>query len=197
MCYLLYGLHPLTSGSPGLACCFIFTFTQIFIGIVYSGNKYHPFFAASFLASGAFLLSVHSTLPANSHEAVLKIMGNPVASGSLLSRVEDLSVVTSFRLGVILNLFGYAIWHFDQLCVREGKSRPEDYAYELEWVYWSHPVWHLSTAVGLSFLLLSILRAHVISNTLYQLSSTKQYTGREVTVFGRPITTPITCITRL
>ncbi len=192
ICYLLYGLHPLTSGIPGLIFCCFFTCCQIYMGMAYSCNKYHPFFAASYIASGAFLLSVHFTLPANSLEEVVAKLHKDRRMGSKLCQLWNISVVTSYRLGVLLTLSGYGIWHFDQRCVLQGVKHMARYPYELELVYWSHPAWHLLTAGGLCMLLISILRAHVITIAVQSLPEGKTYTDNEdLTVIGKPIPTPV------
>jgi hypothetical protein len=154
LCFLLYNVHPATTGTSGYILCAIFVLIQCVSGAIYVSNSYHPYFAASYMASALLLLPILTTMPSG-------VAGE--ATGPSGFKGSGLPVVKLHRLGIASSIVGYMVWHVDQHCVREGWQAPTEYAYEHHWVYWTHPLWHVLTAAGVYLLYRSVMNAYVIA----------------------------------
>ncbi len=136
MCYALRDLHPLTSGRAGhtFYICFFGCIAMSMLAYLWNGN--HSFFAASFICSAVIPSTIMKTIPAIS-----------------------LKTNTLVNNGIIYALVAYSIWHIDQVCVsRNWLSAYEAYEWELQ--YWSHPVWHVITAVSAHCYIDAIISCH-------------------------------------
>lgn len=161
--YCLFDLHPLTTSHRAnwfYGSLLLFTISTL---LVYLHIMYHPFFAMCFIVSALVPALITITLPLrlnNGYGPKLykedKKIGKAIAAckslvvekGYALSPFGKLSVDKLFGLGTLTALVGYAIWHVDQRCVSEGWIHDKSHAYESYWYYWSHPMWHVLTALA-------------------------------------------------
>ena len=178
--YCLFDLHPLTTSKRanwfyGALLSFVAATLAIYIQIMY-----HPFFATMFILAAIVPAVLVITLPMNVnkgatklyHESTLAPKRAVVAARELvhkksasLSPFGRLTMNHGVLLGILSCVVGYAIWHIDQKCVTGGWTPTDLNMYELDWFYWSHPFWHLATALGSIFFFDSMLKARVESFT--------------------------------
>ena len=133
-CFTLRDVHPLTTGRKGALLYSLVSIFGLTIWWIYMEIMHHPFFSVCFIISVFLTVYLLATLP-----------------------VKHSRSTSSLVCGVALSLMGYGIWVFDQVCVQGMWEHESEYPYELVWYYWSHPAWHVLTALGVHFLLESII----------------------------------------
>jgi hypothetical protein len=173
--YGLVDLHPLTtSRRASWFYASLLTFVSISAGI-YIKIMHHPFFAASFMIAAIVPTILVITLPINLNKSVKLYdeVQQRVTRSATSAREEmlrqmksmsafgGLSMNGSTWVGISLALLGYAIWHIDQRCVHDKWQPGDAYFYELDWFYWTHPFWHVSTAISTLFFFDSMLKVRV------------------------------------
>ena len=173
--YSLVDLHPLTTSKRAswfYASLFTFVSTS---AIIYIKIMHHPFFAASFMIAAIVPTILLITLPINlnkSAKVFLEVEQRASRSVTMardemhkqmnsMSAFGGLTMNRSTWIGISLALLGYAIWHIDQKCVHENWSPADTNFYELDWFYWTHPFWHVSTAISTLFFFDSMLKVRV------------------------------------
>lgn len=185
-CFTLQNVHPLTTSRRGSSFYIVFSAFVLLTSIVYAQLMYHPFFTASFFVTSGIQYLLLATLPVSANRGKKKlyrevplsdatIQGIPPSFATSASR----SLASSGRLSFILSVVALAIWHVDQLCVHEAWPIPSG-TYEIYWYYWTHPLWHVLTAMSLYFFLETLVNARVETN-LSRLAR-KTGTGSFITV---------------
>jgi hypothetical protein len=161
-CFSLADIHPLTTSRLGASFYIFFAIFIIISSIVYLKLASHSFFSVFFIVSLLIQVFLVASIP-----VTVRKYNKNVYFEEELNTANDLNLSTPLdiqqwlKLGFLMAIAGYAIWHVDQRCVHQGWRAPSEYAYELIWYYWTHPLWHILTAAGALCYMQAILLARV------------------------------------
>lgn len=169
-CFSLIDMHPLTTSRLGASFYLYFTLFMVFSSVVYVRISSHSFFSVYFILSLLVQVLLVASFPVTVRKFNKQVYFEEAENENIdTTKVEmkhDMSldsfdVSRWLRVGSVLAVTGYAIWHVDQYCVRENWAEPLEYPYELYWYYWSHPLWHFFTAAGAFCFMQAIMFARI------------------------------------
>ena len=138
MCYALKGDHPLTQGIGGSVFYFLYLACTLVAMLLYLLSGSHTIFSVCYILNTLVCVTILVSISSRSRRESME----PYVKGEVQAKPS-----TATYVGIISLLLGYAIWHVDQHCVRNRWSLDAD-TYELEFINWSHSLWHLLTAYG-------------------------------------------------
>ncbi len=182
-------LHPWTTSSRaqyfyGSMVLFVTLCILIYVEIMH-----HPFFAVSFIVTSLIPLGLMITLPVfvqKSYQFYQEVNQTKRAriekKEQIVSLFRQLPLSQCVTIGTISALTGYAIWHIDQKCVRDGWEAPTEYAYEYDWWYWAHPAWHVLTALSTVFFNDALIKVRM--ETYRSSLARREKTGSFITIVG-------------
>jgi hypothetical protein len=142
ICYALKDIHPLTTSERGKRFYCLYTLLTTFSMTVYVANGNHLFFSICYILNVLTSVIILLTLPIHDDDVSIYRRIRSKSSGMKNFKLQSKS---ASRAAVLSALLGYAIWHIDQRCVREGWITDHD-LYEMYYYQWSHPAWHCLTA---------------------------------------------------